>query len=102
MLTDVSVGKENIEKVLIKSMYRMQNTILGYTIIIYLRTNSLQEITRWSYIIHKYMNVIQVTEHFCICSGSYDKYNDSEWHVVIATREHNQLRLDIDDFKTYR
>uniref|UniRef100_A0A0P4VVW3 Laminin subunit alpha n=1 Tax=Scylla olivacea TaxID=85551 RepID=A0A0P4VVW3_SCYOL len=34
-------------------------------------------------------------------TGSYDKYNDSEWHVVIATREHNQLRLDIDDFKTY-
>ncbi|XP_050725715.1 laminin subunit alpha-like isoform X5 [Eriocheir sinensis] len=36
-----------------------------------------------------------------LTTGSYDKYNDSEWHVVIATREHNQLRLDIDDFKTY-
>ncbi|XP_069164876.1 laminin subunit alpha isoform X2 [Procambarus clarkii] len=37
-----------------------------------------------------------------LTTGSYDKYNDSEWHVVIATREHNELRLDIDDFKSYK
>ncbi|XP_069936947.1 laminin subunit alpha-like isoform X4 [Cherax quadricarinatus] len=36
-----------------------------------------------------------------LTTGSYEKYNDSEWHVVIATREHNELRLDIDDFKSY-
>ncbi|XP_071537849.1 laminin subunit alpha isoform X2 [Panulirus ornatus] len=37
-----------------------------------------------------------------LTTGSYDKYNDSEWHVVIATREHNELCLDIDDFKSYK
>ncbi|XP_042212496.1 laminin subunit alpha-like isoform X1 [Homarus americanus] len=37
-----------------------------------------------------------------LTTGTYDKYNDSEWHVVIATREHNELRLDIDDFKSYK
>ncbi|XP_064093955.1 laminin subunit alpha-like [Macrobrachium nipponense] len=37
-----------------------------------------------------------------LTTGSFDRYNDSEWHVVIATREHNVLRLDIDDYKSYR
>lgn len=30
------------------------------------------------------------------------KYNDSEWHVVTATHSPDELRLDIDDYETFR
>ncbi|KAK2708492.1 hypothetical protein QYM36_014189 [Artemia franciscana] len=29
------------------------------------------------------------------------KYTDDSWHVVTATRDHGQLRLDIDDYDTF-
>lgn len=29
-------------------------------------------------------------------------YNDTEWHVVIATREQQELSLYIDDFQSYK
>lgn len=37
-----------------------------------------------------------------LSTGSYNKYNDSEWHVVNAIREHNQLRLHVDDFEDFK
>jgi len=36
-----------------------------------------------------------------ISEGSHNKYNDSEWHVVIAAHENNELLLDIDDYDTH-
>ncbi|XP_018008782.1 laminin subunit alpha [Hyalella azteca] len=36
-----------------------------------------------------------------IHTGAFNQYNDSEWHVVIAAREVNELRLDIDDYDAY-
>lgn len=35
-------------------------------------------------------------------AGAFNQYNDSEWHVVIAARDHNELRLDIDDYDAYQ
>ena len=37
-----------------------------------------------------------------VVAGAYNKYNDSEWHVVIAARDHSELRLDIDDYEAYQ
>ncbi|KAF2360979.1 Laminin G domain [Trinorchestia longiramus] len=36
-----------------------------------------------------------------ISTGAFNQYNDSEWHVVIAAKENNELRLDIDDYDAY-
>jgi hypothetical protein len=35
-------------------------------------------------------------------SESQTPYNDSNWHVVMATLDHEALQLFIDDFESYR
>ncbi|XP_076046327.1 laminin subunit alpha isoform X4 [Oratosquilla oratoria] len=37
-----------------------------------------------------------------INTGLFNKYNDSEWHVVVATREDTVMHIDIDDVETYQ
>lgn len=33
---------------------------------------------------------------------SSTQYNDNQWHVVTATHDNQALRLDIDDFETFK